>query len=164
LIICLCVGHDLRIARRGWEVTLIGEGQRLALGLARMTIVIIVPAVSNSLPRTALDCVTLSAFKSKLKTFLFSHTFTYIRRLSTKLIIYLRAPTRDRCSLSQRSSSSVYSAVLSGGSVGDSVYSARYGSTSSAATVDGIAAFWRIDVRPIRRITSATSVVYDGGR
>ena len=34
-------------------------------------------AVWNSLPRTVLDCVDLSTFKSKLKTFLFSHTFTY---------------------------------------------------------------------------------------
>jgi len=34
------------------------------------------PAVSNSLPRTVLDCDTMSTFKSKLSTFLFSHTFT----------------------------------------------------------------------------------------
>jgi len=34
------------------------------------------PAVCNSLPKTVLDCVTLSAFKSKLKTFLFcSHIY-----------------------------------------------------------------------------------------
>ena len=32
--------------------------------------------VWNSLPRTVIDCVTLSTFKSKLKTFLFSNTFT----------------------------------------------------------------------------------------
>jgi len=34
-------------------------------------------AVWNSLPSTVLDCVTLSTFKSKRKTFPFSHTFTY---------------------------------------------------------------------------------------
>jgi len=39
------------------------------------------PAVWNSLPRTVLDCVTLSTLKSKLKTFLFSHTFTYTTNL-----------------------------------------------------------------------------------
>jgi len=32
------------------------------------------PAVWNSLPRTVLNCVTLSTFKSTLKMFLFSHT------------------------------------------------------------------------------------------
>ena len=36
------------------------------------------PAVCNSLPRTVLDCITLSTFKSKLKTFLFSHTHTFM--------------------------------------------------------------------------------------
>ena len=36
-----------------------------------------VPALCNSLPTTVLDCVTVSTFKSKRKTFLFSHTFTY---------------------------------------------------------------------------------------
>jgi len=35
------------------------------------------PAVWNSLPRTVLDCATLSTFKSKLKALLFSHTLTY---------------------------------------------------------------------------------------
>ena len=35
---------------------------------------------------------------------------------------YLRAPTLDRCSLSRRSSSSVYSTILSRGSISDSWY------------------------------------------
>jgi len=38
------------------------------------------PAVWNSLPRTVLDCVTLSTLKSKLKAFLFSHTFSHDSR------------------------------------------------------------------------------------